>query len=162
MKYFIKLNDFIVYIARFSAVTAFIVMVISSSLQIIFRFVLNVPLPWSEELSRYAFVWSTTLGISVFMRGRKHSSVDLLEIFLPEKWRKWTLALADILCEVFFFVMIIGGIKMVAVTMDQISPALSIPMGFMYLSVPLSGAVMVLMSAENFLALFYSAEGGTK
>ncbi len=49
MKFLTAVNDFLVCIARFAAITAFIVMVISSSLQIIFRFVLNIPLPWSEN-----------------------------------------------------------------------------------------------------------------
>jgi|LSQX01.1.fsa_nt_gb TRAP-type C4-dicarboxylate transport system permease small subunit len=159
MRFLTAVNDFLVRIAKFAAITAFIVMVISSSLQIIFRFVLNIPLPWSEELSRFAFVWSTTLGISIFMRGRKHSSVDILETILPPKYKKVLLALTDILCELFFIVMIIGGIRMVNVTMNQISPALSVPMGTMYLSIPLSAAIMMFMSAENFLNLFYSKEG---
>lgn len=162
MRHLVKINDFITRIAKNVAIGAFIVMIISSSLQILFRYVLDIPLSWTEELSRYTFVWSTALGISIFMRGRKHSSVDLLESFLPERYGKWLLALSDLLCEVFFAVVVIGGVRMVTVTMDQMSPALGIPMGFMYLSIPLSGAIMMLMSMENFLMLFYRRKGESK
>lgn len=160
MNRFIQLNNLIVRAAKFCAIAAFIVMVVSSSLQIVFRFILNIPLPWSEELSRYAFVWSTTLGISIYMRGRKHSSVDILENFLPQGARRGLFVVIDLLCEVFFAIMIFGGIKMVSVTMRQISPSLSIPMGYMYLSIPISGLIMALMSAENLLKLFCSPQGG--
>ena len=45
MNRFIQLNDLIVRAAKFCAIDAFIVMVVSSSLQIVFRFILNIPLP---------------------------------------------------------------------------------------------------------------------
>ena len=94
------------------------------------------------------------------MRGRKHSSVDILENFLPQGARRGLFVVIDLLCEVFFAIMIFGGIKMVSVTMRQISPSLSIPMGYMYLSIPISGLIMALMSAENLLKLFCSPQGG--
>lgn len=151
MNSLIKFNDFIIKCAKIVAIVTFIVMVASSSLQIIFRFVLNVPLPWSEELSRYTFVWSTFLGISIYIRGHKHSSVDLLEKALPLPLRSKLFVLIDILCEVFFVIVIYGGFKMVGITMNQMSPALNVPMGLMYLSIPISGIIMALLAVENIL-----------
>ena len=48
-------------------------------------------------------------------------------------------------------IMIYGGWQASLVTMGQISPSLSIPMGYVYLSVPVSGAIMLLYSVMNLL-----------
>ncbi|MGN0837964.1 MAG: TRAP transporter small permease [Pyramidobacter sp.] len=154
MNTFIKFNDKVIAVTKFIAGLAFVIMVISSSAQVVCRFVLNMPLPWSEELSRYTFVWSTMLGIAIYMRGRKHSSVDVLEKMLSESARRRLLIVNDLLCEVFFLIMIYGGFKIVHVTMRQFSPALNVRMGYMYLSVPVSGIIMFLMSAENLAKIF--------
>ena len=94
------------------------------------------------------------LGIAIYMRGRKHSSVDVLEKMLSESARRRLLIVNDLLCEVFFLIMIYGGFKIVHVTMRQFSPALNVRMGYMYLSVPVSGIIMFLMSAENLAKIF--------
>lgn len=47
--------------------------------------------------------------------------------------------------------MIYGGWQASLVTMGQISPSLSIPMGYVYLAVPVSGAIMLLYSLMNLL-----------
>ena len=40
---------------------------------------------------------------------------------------------------------------MVGITMNQMSPALNVPMGLMYLSIPISGIIMALLALENIL-----------
>ena len=41
------------------------VMLVVVTLQVWYRFVLNDPLAWSEELARYLFVWSSFIGSAV-------------------------------------------------------------------------------------------------
>ena len=43
-------------------------MVLVTLAQVIFRYVLAAPLPWSEELARYCFVWIVFLGGAVDFR----------------------------------------------------------------------------------------------
>ncbi|MEJ2134846.1 MAG: TRAP transporter small permease subunit [Desulfofustis sp.] len=42
-----------------------LVMVISILLQVFFRYVMNAPLYWSEEIARYAFVWLVFIGAAI-------------------------------------------------------------------------------------------------
>lgn len=147
----IRINDYIIKVTKIITVAAFSVMVVASTAQVLFRFVLNLPLGWTEELSRYMFVWSTMLGTSIFIRKREHSSVDVLETYLPKKYRRSLYLLIDVLCLVFFVVMIAGGITVTKVAMDAVSPALNIPMGLVYISVPVSGLIMFSMTLENII-----------
>ncbi len=149
-----KTNDFIIKFTKYITIVAFSLMVVASTAQILFRFVLDLPLDWTEELSRYMFVWSTMLGISMFIRNRQHSSVDVLALYLPEKFRGSLYLLIDILCLVFFIAMITGGAIMTNVAMSAVSPAINIPMGLVYISVPISGLIMLSMTLENILRDF--------
>ena len=64
-----------------------IVMVFALTLQIIFRFVLNTPLSWSEELARYMFVWSGFISISYCLKTNIAIRIDQVVNFLPGKGR---------------------------------------------------------------------------
>jgi TRAP-type C4-dicarboxylate transport system permease small subunit len=64
------------------ATAAFIVMFGAAVLQVVARYVLFVPIPWTEELARILFSWSMLLGIAVAIRRREHVRVlALIERF---------------------------------------------------------------------------------
>ncbi len=130
-------------------ILSFSIMVIASSAQILFRFVLNLPLDWTEELSKYMFVWSTMLACAMYTRGRQHSTVDLLQSWLPSKPRHALQFTADVLSVVFYAIFIFGGCVLTIITMNRLTPATQIPMGLMYLSVPVSGVFMITMTLDN-------------
>ena len=46
--------------------------------QVIFRYVLNDSITWSEELARYIFIWMIWLGTSVSMKTKEHIRMDML------------------------------------------------------------------------------------
>ena len=47
---------------RFALLALFAVIIVCVSLQVFFRYVLNDPLTWSEELARFSFMWMVFLG----------------------------------------------------------------------------------------------------
>ena len=51
-------------------------------------------------------------------------------------------------------IMIFGGWNGVVITLGQISPSLAIPMGYVYLAVPVAGVLMFIYSLMNLLELF--------
>jgi len=51
--------------------------------QVVFRFVLESPLIWSEELARLSLIWLTFLGAAVVCFDGTHLQVDSLFLLLP-------------------------------------------------------------------------------
>ena len=58
------------------------VLLVVMSAQVLWRYVFNDPIYWSEELARYLFVWLTFLAASMAFRDHKHMAVDLIQPFL--------------------------------------------------------------------------------
>jgi TRAP-type C4-dicarboxylate transport system permease small subunit len=71
---------------------AFLPMLLLMVVQVIYRYVLHIALPWSEELIRYMFVAASFLGAALVSKERSHISIDvfdsLLELIKEHKTRE--------------------------------------------------------------------------
>ena len=126
--------------------------------QVISRYFFGHTASWSEELSRYIFVWVTFLSLPVVSRRGGHMIVGVLtERFKGEKLRK--LLITGSLCSsAFLFIMIWQGIRMIQLSTWQTSPAMEIPMSYMYYSIPLGCGAMLLISLEELFSLLVRRE----
>ena len=59
--------------------------VVIVAMQVVTRYIFKIPLPWSEEIARYLFLWLTWVGASYATKERKHVSIDLVYEKLPER-----------------------------------------------------------------------------
>ncbi|NIS62192.1 MAG: TRAP transporter small permease subunit [Proteobacteria bacterium] len=60
------------------AMVGFIGMLLATGGQVLFRYVLKIPVPWTEELARILFILSMFLGIAIAIREREHIVVNFL------------------------------------------------------------------------------------
>lgn len=60
------------------AMVGFIGMLLSTGGQVLFRYVLKIPVPWTEELARILFILSMFLGIAIAIREKEHIVVNFL------------------------------------------------------------------------------------
>ncbi|MEW6624097.1 MAG: TRAP transporter small permease [Bacillota bacterium] len=118
-------------------------MVIVTTLQIIFR-VFFTALVWSEELSRYLLVWSTFFAATMAYRRGNHIAITVFINFFKPKVKALFNILIYLLSMVFFAIIIRYGWQIIQMQIFQISPAMSLPMKYVYLSIPLSLLVMML------------------
>jgi len=128
------------------------VMVINVLLQVAARF-LNISMPFTEELAGYLLIWVGLLGASYATGKNLHLAIDLL----PRKSSEATQKRLNIIINVLVFLfalttMVIGGIRLVYITLslEQTSPVMEIPKGFVYLVLPISGLLIMLFSVLNF------------
>ena len=127
-------------------------MVINVIWQIITRYFSASPSSFSDELARYLMIWLGLIG-SAYVSGKKgHVSIDYFLKKLNHKKRVLLNRLIDFIILFFaFFVMIIGGGHLVFVTikLEQLSPSLQIPLGFVYFVIPLSGLIIIFYQISN-------------
>ena len=75
--------------------------VVIVAMQVVTRYVFKIPLPWSEEIARYLFLWLTLVGASYATKERKHVSIDLVYEKLPEKGQMICKVITNIIWLVF-------------------------------------------------------------
>ena len=129
-------------------------MVIVTTLQVVFLVFFNA-LTWSEELSRYLLVWGTFFGATLAYKRGNHIAVTFVVDLLPGMVRTAFLILSYLLSMVFFVVIAVQGMKMIQMQVFQISPAMSLPMKHVYLSIPLSLLVMTIHALSGIFETFY-------
>lgn len=132
-------------------VAAFVVMVALAAAAVFFRFVVNSSLAFPEEVVRYLFVWMVFLGSAVAFRRNMHAAVEMVVNWMPQWLRHIVLTLANLLCIVFFLVLIVYGIRIVKLVYPQESPALEISMSYVYAAVPVGAAFLLLYALEAFI-----------
>jgi TRAP-type C4-dicarboxylate transport system permease small subunit len=151
MKALMSITKILVGLAKWSAIVAAVIMTIMIFLQVIFRYVLKAPLSFSEELARYMFVWSVAMGSALALRKRQHIGVEVVVEWLPVRVRDKVKTVGGLFNLLFFGLLVWYGFVMVGATMDQLSPALLLPMGYVYLAIPTSGIVLFVCEIANFL-----------
>lgn len=116
--------------------------------QVIWRYGLNQPINWSEEVARYCFVWVTLLGAAALLRLQDgHPELDALYVRSGNLMRKSIVIVSRIAILVCVLAISAGGFRMMYLQRNQLSPSLEIPMIWVYVSLaipPLVGAFWVL------------------
>lgn len=130
------------------------VMVLNVLWQVASRYLLGAPSVFTDELANFLLIWVGLLGASYASGKGMHLAIDLMPSKLTGKPKR-NLELVISCCVVLFAVtvMVIGGIRLVYLTiaLEQLSPSLQIPLGYVYLIIPVSGLIIVYYSISNFL-----------
>lgn len=117
-------------------------------MQICMREIVNQSLTWSEELSRYIFVWQIWLGTSIAVKDKKHINVELLlEPFKKQPKIQEVIRLMGILCWFAFSIfLVVNGFQLVESMYQRqtLSSGMRVPLFYVYLALPLSSIVVTL------------------
>ncbi len=127
------------------------VMTLLVALQVVFRYVVNYTLPWSEELSRYVFLWASLLGACAAVRRHAHLGVDSLVRRLPDGARRLLEALVVALVGAFAVVLGWQGLALLPAAAAQRSPTLGLPMVAVFAAVPACGVLLAVVQAGALL-----------
>ena len=122
--------------------------------QVFSRFVLNDPSSWTDELATLLIIWVAMIGASVAFIRNNHLGVDYFVGKLKPRPRLISEILVQgLICLFAVVVLLLGGAKLVTLTLltEQVSPALLVKMGHVYMALPLSGLVITLTSMETAL-----------
>ena len=147
--------------------TSLSAIVIVMFIQVVMRYLFKNSLSWSEEISRYFFIWMTFLGMSYGLQTKSHLRIDFFENFFPIL-RKPFEYIGDIFFVGFSIYMLspsVGVLQMLWKTY-QTSPAMEIPMFFVYLSLLVGFILILIRVAEKYIVRFFfrnkDTEGGRK
>ncbi|MBZ4654660.1 MAG: Tripartite ATP-independent periplasmic transporter DctQ component [Peptococcaceae bacterium] len=111
---------------------------------VVSRFSFHYPLPWSEELVRYLFCWTSMVGSSIAIRNGAHIGINLVTDRLPAKVKSPVLILSYLFAIGFCVMLFMIGYQQMMAQSTQLSPALEVNMAFVYASVPVGSVLMII------------------
>jgi TRAP-type transport system small permease protein len=119
---------------------------------VIGRYFLHSPIRWSDEVSLFLFLWLAYLGaLAALMAGRHYSFSGMIDMF-PTKLRLAAKTLSDLLVLVMLGVLVWCGGQLVELLRFQRSPAIDLPIYYVYSALPLVSLLMALVVAYQIVA----------
>ncbi|WP_313527520.1 TRAP transporter small permease [Anaerotignum sp.] len=115
--------------------------------------ILRHPFPWTEETTRYLFLWMMFIALAAGFNKAESSRVTILVEYLPSIFKKLSFFLYIVVVSGFFIFMVVYGIQLVnqQVMMKEMGTALLIPMYLIGICVPISGALGLIGTLQSIL-----------
>lgn len=127
-------------------------MVFSVFVGVFWRYVLNNPLIWPEELARIASTWFIFLGGAVCFKRSAHISIDVLVRTVPPPVQRGIKLVANALVMVVLVVVIVEGFQYTSRSFVLVTTALQIPVGYWNAAVPGGSTLMLIRLVQAVVA----------
>ena len=139
-----RLNQTLVALETVAAGALVITVCAVVLLQVLMRYLFAEPNPWSEEVSRFAFIWVSLLGASLAVEHRAHFGFDQVTKKLTPPAQRAVERFAWAVVLAFSLLLIGAGIALMDLTLGERSAALNLPIAVVYAAAPVSGALMAI------------------
>jgi len=130
------------------------ILIVPVTLQVVSRYTALIPAwIWTEELSRFLFIWMIMLGAMIGVREGTHFVVDVWPDLAPRPAALLQIV-SNSLVLVFALVFVWWGIEFVRFGWDQTSELAELPMVYIFIAWPVAGVIWVIFLGEAFIASF--------
>ena len=147
-KAYSKFLDILEKIQRTILAVSVPVMVLVMIYQVILRYVFSNSNAWSEELTRYLFIFNVMMASAIAVRRNSHLQIDILiNCFSPKLKRIFTIG-ATLVGLVFLGMLFIYCLDLCGQAAGNISPGVGISMSIPYAAMPIGIVLMILTSIE--------------
>lgn len=134
------------------------VMVLLVFFQVLSRALFDASFSWTAELARYLMIWLVFLGGGIAFQQGAHIGIEALVERFSNRGKKLVQLIVSVICIAFFVILIVTGIEFSSASMSQTSPAMNLPMGYVYLAIPISGVLQILNVIDLNINLFQKKE----
>jgi TRAP-type C4-dicarboxylate transport system permease small subunit len=129
------------------------IMIGSIGLSVFCRYVLKMPLSWTEEVVLLCMVWVVFLGASIATKHKEHIIIDIVVSLAPRRLAKGMEVVSLSVIIAVLALLVWQGIRLVEVTQDVETTALGIPTMYIYAAVPVSALLMLIHSSRHLVPL---------
>ncbi len=118
---------------------------------VIWRYVLDSPLVWSDELAGMLFLWLAMLGAVIALRRREHMRMTAIIVALSPRWQRFSAALVALVVAAFVAELLPQAVSYM-VSVDAItSPTLGIPDSWRVAGLVVALALLLLAALQQLL-----------
>ena len=124
--------------------------------QFFFRYFLNMPLGWTEELARYLLIFTAFQGLPVVTRRGEHIAIEILADSLPENGQRWLLAVCELFVTLIVAVLAWQAKALIALSSQTMS-SMPLPKSIIYYIVLLGLLLQLFASSSRLVGLINPA-----
>ena len=126
------------------------ILIIPVTMQIFSRYSDIIPrYIWTEELSRFCFIWIILVGAMIALRKNEHFAVDLLPPPKTNKGKAISLMFVDLMAFGMAVIFVVWGWPLIKFGLLQTSEMAELPMVFIYVAWPITGITWMLFLSER-------------
>ena len=112
---------------------------------VVLRYGFSSGITFSEEVSRFLFVWITFLGAVLAFAQRAHIAMETMTNRLPQAARRVVAAISALLMLGCCMLMMIGGWEQTVINLKNYAPVSGLPRGAIYASAVVAGASLAVL-----------------
>ncbi|MCD6472926.1 TRAP transporter small permease [Candidatus Aerophobetes bacterium] len=120
------------------------IMIVTTLIGVFNRFVFRFSVSWTNEVATYLLIWMSTVGACIATKRGLHISITFILKKLRKKLRLWIVIISQAMTMIFLIYATIYGFKLCISQMKQYSPVAGIPIGLVYLAVPVGSLIMIM------------------
>jgi len=121
---------------------------------VLFRFLPIFPMGWTDEIVELLFAWMVFSGAAELCRQRKHFTVDLIPNMIAGTRTGHVLGIVIQLLALAFLLVFTYEGALLAIQATDRSPVFEYPKTLWYMSIPISGIIMVGYTVRDLLGFF--------
>ena len=127
-----------------------VLLVIMVFFQVLNRFIMHIPAAWTEEFSRFIFIWASTIGIALALRKKAHIGLSIIIDSFPEGLRKIVQLFNKLIMLSFYLIILYWGSVFSYFGLMESTDSLQwFPMFYVYIAIPFSAFLLVIFSIDE-------------
>lgn len=133
----------------FMVIVSFTALIFTVTFQVFTRvFLPGFSQIWTEEVTRFLFIYSITLSAPLAMKRKMYVNIDLIN-HLPSKMKIIIHVIIQLAVAFLFLILMIYGLQFTKIGMTQMAPTIKIPISAIFITIPVMGALMVFYTLYN-------------
>lgn len=144
-----KISEIISKVIQLLLIILICMLVIFTFIQVLSRFILKMPIAWSEEIIRMNFVWLIFLGAAIGVKEKTHLALDIVTSSLNGKFKFYMNILVLIIMIVTSGVLFFAGLDYVIRNIDKTAVTMNVPSNIVYISAPISALIIIFFIVEK-------------
>ncbi len=145
------LSKYIEAALKLFIIASVVVLICSTSLQVLARHVIKFPLPWTEELTRFSFIWIIMLAIPLGTKYQRQLGIDLISGRIPLRFRSFYLLMIELFTLAVTIIFIYISWTFLQKNLSRTAITMPVSMKYIYISGPICGVLLSFFQIEKII-----------
>lgn len=148
-----RINQILISLLHYFTMILFLVMLFIVFMQVILRYFVGSSMSGSEEAARYILFFLVLFGTSICVYDKTHLSIEYFQDKLSRSFKIISNLVISVSIVLASLIFIYYGWELATRSMNQTTPSLQIPRGWIFMAFPVAGFLMFYFQVQHFIKI---------